>query len=186
MEKTLYHRGEELTYELTYKSVKNLNLRVSPDGKVSISAPRRVSPAEIEGFLREKWDWILRARQKSAERQREREPEREPFPDLHDPSVFNEILDELYPSFQQYLPGKPQLVLRKMKSRWGSCTPSKCKITMNLLLLKAPRHTIRYVMIHELVHFIHANHSPEFYKTFERFLPAYREEKEFLKSLRIL
>lgn len=54
-----------LTFELTYKKVKNINLRVRPDGTVTVSAPRRAGRAAVERFVREKADWIARARERA-------------------------------------------------------------------------------------------------------------------------
>ncbi len=61
-------RGRTVTYELTRKSVKNINLRVRRDGSVAVSAPRSVSLASVEAFLREKQDWLLLALLRTAAR----------------------------------------------------------------------------------------------------------------------
>lgn len=60
--------------------------------------------------------------------------------------------------------------LKKLKGRWGSCSNQK-HITLNIFLLELPWHLIDYVLIHELVHTKHLNHSADFWDEFERCLP---------------
>lgn len=64
--------------------------------------------------------------------------------------------------------------IKKMKSRWGSCTPSKHTITLNQNLIHYPVAFIEYVILHELVHFIHLNHSSAFYATIASYMPDYK------------
>ena len=65
-ERTIYHEGIVITYELTIKSVKNINLRVKRDGTVSVSANRRVNPERIDAFVLKNAEMILSARKKLA------------------------------------------------------------------------------------------------------------------------
>ncbi|MFA7543033.1 MAG: SprT family zinc-dependent metalloprotease [Candidatus Cloacimonadaceae bacterium] len=70
---------------------------------------------------------------------------------------------------------------RWMKSRWGSYS-SKGNMTLNIALVMAPRSIIDYVIIHELCHQRHPNHSPQFWQEVERYLPTYRSFKAWLKE----
>ena len=76
----------------------------------------------------------------------------------------------------------PQITMRRMTSRWGSCNPSKCKITLNRGLGKAPISCIDYVVAHEFTHFIHQDHSPNFYKSLAGYYPNWKQEKEKLNE----
>ncbi|MEI8230237.1 MAG: YgjP-like metallopeptidase domain-containing protein [Candidatus Peregrinibacteria bacterium] len=64
--------------------------------------------------------------------------------------------------------------MRLMSSRWGSCS-STGAITLNTALLFLPKPTLEYVIIHELAHRIHPNHSRHFWKTVEGVIPEYRQ-----------
>lgn len=82
-----------------------------------------------------------------------------------------------YPQFQRLGVAYPQIKIRKMSSRWGSCMPGKHKITFNSLLLEKPIESIEYVVVHEFAHFIHPNHSKAFYALVEQILPDWKDRK---------
>jgi len=67
-------------------------------------------------------------------------------------------------------------MIRKIPYRWGSLTPSK-QIFLNRELIRAPLECIDYVIIHELCHLQHPNHSPAFYKMLAKILPDWEERK---------
>ena len=76
----------------------------------------------------------------------------------------------------------PQLRLREMKSRWGSCLVYKQTITLNTNLLTCSRRCIEYVVLHELCHFVHPNHSPRFYELLSSFLPDWKQRRQELNE----
>ena len=71
-----------------------------------------------------------------------------------------------------------------MRSKWGSCNTDK-HITLNYRLLDLPEHLIDYVIIHELVHLNHMNHSTEYWKEIQSLLPDYKDRKLQLRSLKL-
>jgi predicted metal-dependent hydrolase len=76
----------------------------------------------------------------------------------------------------------PQTRLQFMKVQWGSCSPTG-RLTLNPLLVKAPRECIDYVLLHELCHLLHHNHSKQFYKTLDRHMPQWPSIKERLDNM---
>jgi predicted metal-dependent hydrolase len=62
----------------------------------------------------------------------------------------------------------------ELKSRWGSCTPSTGAIRVNGKLSKAPGWVVDYVLVHELAHLVHADHSPDFWKVVRRYAKTER------------
>ena len=74
-----------------------------------------------------------------------------------------------------------KIKVRSYKNRWGSCS-SNGDISYNWKLIMAPEKIINYVIIHELCHLIHFNHSREYWEEVSKKLPNYRESKEWLKS----
>lgn len=104
------------------------------------------------------------------------------FLDQQCKAVFGEIIDELYPMFRKYGVERPILRIRDMETRWGSCLVKKGIITLNKRLLEAPRNCIEYVVMHELCHFIHPNHSKQFYSFLTTLMPDWKERKQFLDN----
>ena len=79
----------------------------------------------------------------------------------HARSKFHEIAKPLIDKFKKYKVEPSSIVLREMATRWGSCTP-RGKIILNPELIKAPKGCIEYVIIHELCHLIHHDHTQKF------------------------
>jgi predicted metal-dependent hydrolase len=97
-----------------------------------------------------------------------------------------ELEAELPPLFSRWGPEmgvRPgQIVLQKMKSRWGTCQPSTGTIRLNSELAKKPRECLDYVVIHELAHLIEASHGPRFVAVMDRHLPGWREVRTLLNG----
>jgi Predicted metal-dependent hydrolase len=223
--------GRTIEYYLTRKNVKNVNLRIKSDGRVLVSANKRVPLKYINEFVQSKGIWINQVIDAYAEkRDQEKGPmqfeEGEQFrflgkdlrlqilegkeegvtsdghtlllvvknkEDLRRKErlihnwlkeqqirIFDEICRNVYPIFIQYGIDYPEIRIRSMKSRWGSCQPKKRVITLNSQLIEVPRSGIEYVVLHEFAHFIHPNHSRQFYQFVEQYMPDWKERKQGL------
>ena len=228
-------QGKErnLQYILTRKSVKNLNMRVKPDGMIHVSAHRLVPVKYIDNFVLSHEKTLIKVLDKY---DKIRENTRQPLQyvsgekirflgeELHllveaapvegvdkigqflflrvkdtmdfsrkervmkkwfgrmQTDVFSEICKEIYPLFQPYGVKYPLVKIRSMKSRWGSCQPQKGIITLNSKMIAAPREAIEYVVLHEFAHFIHPNHSKDFYGLVEELMPDWKERKGMLQD----
>ncbi len=226
--------GEEIIrYELTRKAVKNLNLRVHPDGRICVSAHPQVPLREVDAFVAGRADFIRKAVSRF-EGRREDVPTTQ-YADgekllilgeevrlhvaraardaavrradglhlnLRSPddaaqrrrlaeryltelcrAVFLRVVQQAYEPFRQMGVDMPQLRIRAMKSRWGSCMPRKGIITLNWHLVKAPEACIFYVANHELCHLIHPDHQAGFHALQESLLPDWRERRAMLNRL---
>lgn len=76
----------------------------------------------------------------------------------------------------------PQMTTRWARARWGSCTAAKGRISINKALICAPPACIDYVLLHELVHFLHPNHSSAFYACLASLMPDYRERERIMRG----
>lgn len=96
-------------------------------------------------------------------------------------NIYQTEMENLFQKvFKKYGLHQPQIMVRKMKTLWGSCTPAKNKITLNEYLLKADVRCIQYVILHELAHLIYPNHSKEFYDFITIHMPDWKERKKQL------
>lgn len=75
-----------------------------------------------------------------------------------------------------------EIRFRKMKSRWGSCS-SKKVITLNSELIKVKKELIDYVVVHELSHLVHMNHSKKFHALVDKYIANSKQVRKELKSI---
>lgn len=94
--------------------------------------------------------------------------------------LFLERLDFWYDQFEEKIP-YPTLKIRKMKTRWGVCNRSNKTVTLNTELIRYTVDKLDYVIIHELSHFIHFNHSASFWKLVEKYEPNYKKIRKELR-----
>lgn len=73
--------------------------------------------------------------------------------------------------------------IKNMKTRWGTCNIPQRRIWVNLQLVKKPPVCLDYVLIHELVHLVEANHTHRFHKLVEKYCPTWREAEKALKEM---
>ncbi len=99
--------------------------------------------------------------------------------------VLPERLAAMLPRFVRVgAPKEPQVSIRTMKSRWGSCTEVGV-ITLNLKLMQVPKPYIDYVLVHELCHLVEHNHSQRFYRLLDRMMPDWRTRRERLNQVEV-
>ncbi len=95
--------------------------------------------------------------------------------------LFLERLNYNYDNFSRKIP-YPKLRIRKMTSRWGVCNIMTHIITLNLNLIKRDTKYLDYVIVHELSHLIHGDHSSRFWKLVGENMPDYKKYREEMKE----
>lgn len=93
---------------------------------------------------------------------------------------FVEIVDKLYPIIQKHGIDKPEIIVKKMSTLWGSCSRKHGRINLNFYLYRAPFPCIEYVVLHEIAHFIYPKHNKEFYDFLTIHMPDWQERKRVL------
>ncbi len=224
--------GQIYVYDLTRKRVRNINLRINPDGSIKVSCPSRTTIGEVENFLRSETAFIRRSLAKvnsridNAARPSTYENGEQvkvfgevctlhvndgfPFrgvryiyPDIYVKAAtpeqaerayqnwrkkklsakILEMIEYYYPMFEKKGVKPPtKITFRTMSSRWGVCTPSTGKLTFNYNLFEAPEELIAYVVVHELAHFLEANHSERFWAHVKDIMPDYKIRRKTLRE----
>lgn len=233
MKRTIRLGDRTVTYELTRKKVKNINIRVRADGSVGVSAGSWVPVTQIEAVLRARTHFLLDALDRFAAMESRRPVDSDYGPGstvyllgkAHPVVLFrgerNEVRQEgqtlqlflkdpadtalrvktmeaylkeqclsVTTAFCRQCQGKmaalgvpfPQIRVRSMTSRWGTCKPSAQRVTFARQLVEAPPACVEYVVYHELTHFLHPNHSKAFYDCLADFVPDWKARRDCLNS----
>ena len=75
-----------------------------------------------------------------------------------------------------------QCGIRKMKTRWGTCSAATGRISINLELAKKPATCLEYILVHEMVHLLERHHNDRFRDYMDRFVPQWRLHRELLNG----
>jgi len=96
--------------------------------------------------------------------------------------LLKQVVLERIKVYENSFSVKPLKVsVRDQKTRWGSCSSSRT-LSFNYRLLMAPLHVIDYIVVHEMSHLEHMNHSKSFWKKVHEVMPTYRQAEDFLKQ----
>ena len=138
-------------------------------------------PEDIRRVVDSHRDWV----EKTVRRQQEQLAASPPEPTARE-------MEELARQGREYLPRRVAYWAARMdvmptglqitaaRTRWGSCS-GKNSLCFSLFLMRYPPEAIEYVVVHELAHIRHKNHSPAFYAEVERYLPDWRQRQTLLK-----
>ncbi|MGL5647899.1 MAG: M48 family metallopeptidase [Clostridium sp.] len=96
---------------------------------------------------------------------------------------INKVLVEKFEEMEKYTGlNARKMTIKLMTTRWGSCNKVKGFVNLNGELITKREKAIEYVMIHELCHLVHGNHSREFYSLVSKYMKDYREEEIYLNG----
>ena len=168
-----------ITYDLERKRVKNINLRIKPDGSVHVSAHRLVPQSVIDEFVLSRAELILRAQAKCAAKPAPMQY----FAEGEIREVVLGVCKKVYPYYERFGIAFPQIRFRKMVSQWGNCRAKQGILTFNTALMYAPIECIEYVVHHEFTHFLQQNHSKLFYAELEKACPDWKALRKTLKAI---
>lgn len=183
MIRTVEVNGKTIEYDLQIKKVKNINLRITPDGKISVSANRWVSKKSIDSFVASKSGLIFGALAKIEEKMSF--PRVQYYSEKELKELIIRLCREVFPYFEKRGVKFPVIKFRRMVSQWGNCRTDKGILTFNTNLIYAPIECVEYVVMHEFAHFLQANHSSLFYRELEIICPDYKERRKRLKEINI-
>ena len=201
--------GEFLNIVIERKKIKNIYFRINDDSEIYVTCPKYISDKEIYKLLNNNIDSLTRMYRKTLMKKERNDKvlylgreldyiyynkvifdENRIFaPSIDEANkylesicldVFQKRMDIYTPSFAN-LPHF-RLRVRKMKTRWGVCNRKSMTVTLNMELIHKDPYLIDYVIVHELSHFEHMDHSKAFWECVQRHYPRYKEARKELKS----
>lgn len=164
-------------YKIIRSNRKTVSIQVDTDCNITVRAPYKVSEKEIEEFVSDKKEWLEKAVLKQMNRNRNKKE----YTD-DEIKILKEkarvILPEKVKYYSSIMGVCPKSIkINSAKKRYGSCSGEN-NINFSLFLMDKDERFIDYVVVHELAHIKHHNHSKAFYEFIERFMPDYKERKK--------
>lgn len=163
---------------------KTLGVQVNADGIIIVRSPLRLSESYIDIFLKEKAEWIARhivlVKEESKKRSDIQKFTRDEIEDMGQKAL--EIIPERVKHYAEIIGVTyGNITIRNQKTRWGSCS-SKGNLNFNCLLVLTPPEVLDSVVVHELCHRRHMNHSKDFYAEVYKAFPEYDKWNKWLKD----
>lgn len=170
-----------MKYTIKYSARKTMQIEINRQAELIVRAPVGTPQRTIDAFLQQHEEWI-----RVHCRKRMDYLKAHPEPDEREKQ-------ELIRAAKAYLPQKTYAYAERMRvkptgvkitsarMRFGSCN-QKNGICYSWRLMRYPQEAIDYVIVHELAHILHKNHSREFYRTIEKYMPDYKTRKALLKD----
>ena len=165
-------------YPVLRSNRKTVGITVKRGGEVIVRAPKRMRLSDIRKVVETHRAWLEKAIETSKH-----------LPDLPDKqgqeALRRKAKQELPPLVERWAKviGVTPASFRvtSARTRFGSCS-GRNGLCFSLFLMQYPPEAIEYVVVHELCHILHHDHSPAFWAAVERFLPDYRARKKMLKA----
>ena len=168
-------------YRLIRSARKTLALEVSALGEVIVRAPNRTPINTIEAFVRSHGQWIEKALSRQAARLA-RHPALSPEETEECRKKAKVILPPRVEQFATRMGVTPKSVrITSAKTRFGSCSAEN-SLCFSLYLMQYPDEVIDYVIVHELAHILHHDHSKRFWDTVAIYMPDYKRLRAILKQ----
>ncbi len=190
---------------LSKKHRKNINVTIKVGNQIFISKPKHINLESIKFYLQTNKQWIIGKSKKinSLSEKRANLINSKSVIIFNKSYLISEIVIDndintyLYETLMakivlirpdldlilnSYNLKPPTILVKKMQGKWGSCYVCKNIIYINQKLIHYPINCLHYVMLHEYMHFIEANHSPKFYDLVKTFMPDYKRVVKYLKE----
>ena len=185
---SLFYEGcaYELTANLIKSNRRSVGITVKPGGEIVVRAPKRMPNPMILSFVHQKESWIVKTYLKQSQIRQAPASEEKSLQTLALEKRYRDAAKDYIPKRVEYyhtLTGGnySKITIRDQKTRWGSCSANGT-LSFSFRLMMAPPRVLDYVVVHELCHLTHMNHSKDFWNMVESILPDYKEHRKWLKE----
>jgi predicted metal-dependent hydrolase len=161
---------------------KHLSITIKPGSTIRVTVPTKVSLPTARKFLQSKIPWVKRNLNKfKILQQNYPQQNLQPINKKEAKTILTNRINLLA---QKYRFPYNRLFIRNQKTRWGSCS-AKNNISLNMNLVRLPRKLQDYVILHELVHTKHKNHSKKFWAEIDRYVGDGKRLRKEIKNYRL-
>ena len=160
---------------------KTICLMIRPDGSLEVRCPIRLPQSQIDAFIRQKTDWIAQKRKSRQQQVMIPMPKAADYPELNERTLA--LAKQTMIRFPHFRPSNVRV--GRQRKRWGSCN-SRGQVRLNACIALLPEPLAEYVIVHELCHLAHLNHSPHFHAVLNRLMPDAKERQRALANFRLI
>jgi predicted metal-dependent hydrolase len=173
----------QFEYEVRHSTrAKRVRLAVKPDGRVILTLPSKVSTLRGLMFLDENREWVAKKLQ-ALQARGVVDTEKQERDYREKKEIARKKIVPMVETWAQKMDLKyGRIAIKKTSSRWGSCS-SKRNLNFHYRLAFIDEKLMEYVVIHELSHLVHMNHSKEFWKLVERWCPEWKVRRKELRKI---
>ncbi len=170
-------------YELKRSNRKSVAIRITEDCKIIVRAPLLLPKSKIDEFVFKHILWIEKHLKIRQDRQANKPAE---LTDDEIKALKQKARDYIEPKVSEYADimgleyGKVKIT--SAKTRYGSCNTGSHNLCFSFRLMLKPLNLVDYVIVHELAHIVHPDHSKAFYDYIEKYMPDYKQRIKQLKA----
>ncbi len=179
---------EEIEVEIIRSKRRSMAIQIRTDGSVVVRVPMHASDRAIKRFVSAHARWIADNRGEMFERRKKLADNPYDIPAWESLSAADKkIAKQKIMEHVDYYARRMEIdygsiSMRNQKSRWGSCS-SKGNLNFNYRLAYLPEELLDYVVVHELAHRRHMDHSAAFWEEVETYYPAYKKCRQMLNDI---
>lgn len=179
---------EEIEVEIIRSKRRSMAIQIRTDGSVVVRVPMHASDRAIKRFVSAHARWIADNRGQMFERRKKLADNPYDIPAWDSLSATDKkIAKQKIMEHVDYYARRMEIdygsiSMRNQKSRWGSCS-SKGNLNFNYRLAYLPEELLDYVVVHELAHRRHMDHSAAFWEEVETYYPAYKKCRQMLNDI---
>ena len=156
-----------------------MGLEITGDCEIIVRAPIKMSDRAISEFVSKYRGWIDKKLPEAEKRAKKSKAISEKEDELR--RAAREVIPPLVERYSKLMGLKPASIkITSAEKRFGSCS-GKNSLCFSWRLMAYPTEAVEYVVVHELAHIKHHNHSSAFYSLIEKYMPDYKERQKLLK-----
>ena len=172
--------GDDMEIKVKYSKRRTMSLEITRECEILVRAPLKATSNDVEKFVKSHEEWLIsHLERRRASLLAHPEPTEEELAELK--RLARNYIPERLAYFSAVMGIIPERVsINSAKTRFGSCS-SRNTLNFSARLMKYGKEAIDYVVVHELAHIRHHDHSRDFWALVEKYMPDYKERKKLLR-----
>lgn len=185
-----------IEYDIKFSKRQTVGIKIIPPGLVLVTAPIRMSVSDVKRAVESKANWLYKKLKEVQNAEKIKEKNTASLSEKEKLNMKKQLSGELKIRIEDRIKYYKMVLnkydilpaairVKSLRASWGSCSSSR-NISFNWKLALAPPEVLDYVIVHEICHLVHMNHSPQFWDLVEKVKPDAKVCKQWLKKNGVL